>query len=65
LWLTANALKIYSEAAHFEIDDEGVPKIEVIVPASARQKAEDALGRADRLLKDHVHRVWWVCCSSF
>lgn len=45
LWLTANALKNYHDSPHFEMDDEAVPKLEVIVPADARDKAADALAR--------------------
>lgn len=51
LWLTANALKEYHDAPHFEIDDGGVPKLEVIVTDVTRVKAGDALRRADAMLK--------------
>ena len=34
LFLTVCALKEYQEAAHFEIDDEGRPMVEVIVSES-------------------------------
>lgn len=52
LYLTARALKDYQEAAHFEIDDDGRPMLEVIVPESVRTKAADALERADKLLRE-------------
>ena len=52
LFLTASALKDYHDSPHFEIDDDGVPKMEVIVPESLRQKAADALARAQAMLKD-------------
>ncbi|WP_020474492.1 hypothetical protein [Zavarzinella formosa] len=51
LFLTANALKEYHDAPHFEIDDDGVPKVEVIVTELTRGKAADALKRADGILK--------------
>jgi hypothetical protein len=52
LWLTANALKEYHDSPHFEIEDDGIPKFEVIVTEITRSKAGEALARADRMLKD-------------
>jgi hypothetical protein len=51
LWLAARSLKDYQEAPHFEIDDDGRPMLEVIVPPALRDKAADALARADGLLR--------------
>ncbi|WP_020469650.1 hypothetical protein [Zavarzinella formosa] len=51
LFLTANALKEYHDAPHFEIDDDGVPKMEVIVSEMTRGKAAEALLRANKLLR--------------
>jgi hypothetical protein len=51
LWLATRALRGYHDAPHFEIDDHGVPKMEVIVQQGVREKAGDALERADRLLQ--------------
>ena len=42
LWLTANALKAYHDAAHSEIDDAGVKRVEVLVFPNTRDKATDA-----------------------
>ena len=51
LYLAARALKDYHDAPHFEIDDDGTPKWEVIVPEPLRAKAADALERAQGMLK--------------
>jgi len=52
LWLTARALEGYHNAAHFEIDDDGRPMLEVIVPEEVREKAAAVLTKANELLKD-------------
>jgi hypothetical protein len=52
LWLARKVLQSYHDAPHFEIDDDGVPKLEVIVPPDAREKAAEAITRADKLLKE-------------
>ena len=52
LWLAARTLKDYQDAPHFEIDDDGRPMVEVIVPESLRTRAADALARAEKMLKD-------------
>ena len=51
LFLTARALKDYQDSPAFEIDD-GVEKLEVVILPSLREKADDALARADKLLRD-------------
>jgi hypothetical protein len=56
LFLAARALRDYQDAPHFEIDDDGRPMLEVIVPESLREKAADALSRADALLKEPEER---------
>jgi hypothetical protein len=43
LWLTVRTLKDYQDAPHFEIDDDGRPMLEVIVPESLRTRAEKML----------------------
>jgi hypothetical protein len=52
LWLAARVLKDYQDAPAFEIDDDGRPMLEVIVPESLRTRAADALARAEKMLKD-------------
>jgi hypothetical protein len=52
LFLTTLALRKYYDAPHFEIDDEGVEKLEVIVLPSTREKAGDAINRANQLLRE-------------
>jgi hypothetical protein len=52
LFLTARALKDYHDAPHFEIDDDGRPMMEVIVPPSLRHKADAAIAKANALLKE-------------
>jgi hypothetical protein len=49
---TARALKSYYDAPHFEVDDDGVPKLEVIVPEDTREKASDALARSQKFLQE-------------
>jgi hypothetical protein len=49
---TARALKSYFDAPHVELDDDGVPKLEVIVPEDTREKASDALAKAQKLLQE-------------
>jgi hypothetical protein len=41
-----------SRFPHFEIDDDGMPKMKVIVPEWLRQQAADTLTRAMAMLKD-------------
>jgi hypothetical protein len=52
LFLTARALRAYHDAPHFEIDDDGIEKLEAIIMPSTREKAADALDRADKLLRE-------------
>jgi hypothetical protein len=52
LFLTARALKSYIDALHFEIDDDGCPMREVIVSPSLRNKAAEALAKANAILKE-------------
>jgi hypothetical protein len=40
------------EAPHYEIDDDGRPMLEVIVPESLRARTADALARAEKILKE-------------
>jgi hypothetical protein len=53
LGLAVRALKSYHDAPHFEIEDDhdGKARMEVIVPTDTREKAADALARAEGLLK--------------
>jgi hypothetical protein len=54
LFLTARALKDYQDAPHSEIDDDvdGRRMVEVVVPESLRGRADDALARAEKMLKE-------------
>ena len=52
LYLTARALKDYHDAPHFEINDDGWPMLEVIVPPSLRGRATLALAKANEMLRD-------------
>ncbi len=52
LWVTRQRLREYHDAPHFEIDDDGRPMLEVIVPPSLREKAAEALEKAQGMLKD-------------
>lgn len=52
LWQTARRLKDYHDAPHFEIDDDGKPMLEVIVPPSLRSKSAEVLAKAQTMLKD-------------
>jgi hypothetical protein len=56
LYLAASALREYHDAPHFEIDDDGPPKREVIVREGLREKAADALERADQVLRQPEDR---------
>ena len=49
LFLAARALKDYQDAPHCKVD---VGKLQLIVPASLREKAADALERAQGLLQE-------------
>jgi hypothetical protein len=51
LWMTARRLQDYQQAPAFEIDDDGSPALEVIIPASLREKAAEALEKAQQMLK--------------
>lgn len=51
LWQTARRLKDYQDAPAFEIEDEETPALEVVVPASLRDKAAEALAKAQAMLK--------------
>jgi hypothetical protein len=57
LFLTARALKDYHDAPHFEIDKDGRPVQEVIVPESLHDRAASALDRADRILNAPEQRM--------
>jgi hypothetical protein len=51
---TARWLKQYQDAPAFEIepaDEDDIPGLEVVVPASLRAKATEALERAQQMLK--------------
>lgn len=52
LRLTVNALRDYHDAPHFEIDGDGPPMREVIVPETLRPRAADALARAEKMLQE-------------
>ncbi len=56
LWLTVSALRIYHAAPHFEIEDNGTPKLEVIVPQNAQARATEALKRANEQLIERGHK---------
>ncbi len=45
LWLTARALRNYQQSPRKEIDVDGQPTLEVIIPRSFCDKADDALAR--------------------
>ncbi|HVS34105.1 MAG TPA: hypothetical protein VMS17_00905 [Gemmataceae bacterium] len=51
LWQIARRLKDYQDAPAFAIEDEETPALEVIVPASLREKAAEALAKAQAMLK--------------
>jgi hypothetical protein len=52
LYQTVQVLKAYQDAPRFEIDDDGIPMLEVIVTPSLPEKAAEALERAERMLKE-------------
>ena len=52
LCLAARALHDYHDAPHFEIEDDGITKMEVIVAETLRPRAADALARAEKILKE-------------
>ena len=52
LWTAVRRLKDYQEAPHFEIDDDGRPMMEVIVPESLRAKAAEAIEKAEKMLQE-------------
>jgi hypothetical protein len=52
LWLVASALRDYHETPHIEIDKEGRPMLELIVPESLPEKAKEALERAKKILRE-------------
>jgi hypothetical protein len=52
LYFTARRLKDYQDAPAFEIDDDGRPMLEVIVPPSLREKSAEALADAQRMLRN-------------
>jgi hypothetical protein len=59
LWMTARRLKDYHDAPHFEIepaDEDDMPGMEVIVPASLGEKAAEALEKAQAMLKGQGRR---------
>jgi hypothetical protein len=57
LYLTARALKDYHDAPHIEIESEDdIPGMEVIIPASLREKASEALEKAQA---DYPSRRRW------
>ncbi len=52
LWQTARHLKAYHDTPNFEIEDEDdIAGMEVIVPASLREKAAEALEKVQAMLK--------------
>jgi hypothetical protein len=52
LWITRQRLKEYHDAPHFEIESEDdIPGMEVIIPTSLREKAAEALEKAQQMLK--------------
>ena len=50
-WQTAGWLKEHQETPAIEIEDEEIPALEVIVPASLREKAAEARDKAQAMLK--------------
>ena len=52
LYLTARRLKDYQDSPAFEIDDDGQPKLEVIISPSLREQAAEALDRAQMMLQN-------------
>ena len=54
LWLAIRALRGYHDAPHFEIADDGVPKMEVIVHQGVREKQEMRRGDPSPLLPGRV-----------
>ena len=52
LWTAVRRLKDFHEAPHFEIEDDGRPMVEVIVPDSLRDKAAEAIEKAEKMLKE-------------
>jgi hypothetical protein len=48
LWLTARALKGYHDSKHTTTDDG----LQLTVPESLREKAAEALARAEKMLKE-------------
>lgn len=52
LWLATRSLKRYHDAPASEIEMNGTFMSQVVVPAETREKAADAIARAERLLCD-------------
>jgi hypothetical protein len=52
LWLATKSLKRYNDAPSSEIEMNGIFMSQVVVPAETREKAADAITRAERLLSD-------------
>ncbi len=52
LWTAVRRLKDYQEAPAFEIDDNGRPMMEVVVPLGLREKAGEAIAKAEKMLKE-------------
>ncbi|OWK39475.1 hypothetical protein [Fimbriiglobus ruber] len=53
LWLATKSLKRYHDAKHTKVEAEidGSPRFQVIVTEEARQKAADAIARAEGMLQ--------------
>ncbi|OWK42387.1 hypothetical protein [Fimbriiglobus ruber] len=53
LWLVTKSLKRYHDAKHTRVEAEidGTPRFQVIVTEEARQKASDAISRAEGMLQ--------------
>ncbi|OWK41984.1 hypothetical protein [Fimbriiglobus ruber] len=57
LWLATKSLKRYHDAKHTKLEAEidGSPRFQVIVTEEARQKAADAITRAEGMLQGKGH----------
>jgi len=51
LWITARSLKNYHDAEHVEIDADGIPMLQVTVSEIVRNKAGEAITRANKRLR--------------
>ena len=52
LYLTGRRLQDYQDSPAFEIDDNGQPRLEVIISPTLREQSAEVLARAGEMLRD-------------